>query len=44
LHLTEGQFLDMAYEDLSDLNLDLYWQMVNGKTAALIGSLHQPKA
>ena len=38
LQLTKGQFLDMAYEDLTNLSLDLYWQMVSGKTAALLGA------
>lgn len=38
LQLTKGQFLDMAYEDLSSLSLDLYWQMVSGKTAALLAT------
>jgi geranylgeranyl diphosphate synthase type I len=38
LQLTKGQFLDMAYEDVTHLSLDLYWQMVNGKTAALLAA------
>jgi geranylgeranyl diphosphate synthase type I len=38
LQLTKGQFLDMAYEDLSNLSLELYWQMVSGKTAALLAA------
>jgi geranylgeranyl diphosphate synthase type I len=38
LQLTKGQFLDMAYEDLAGLSIDLYWQMVGGKTAALLAA------
>lgn len=37
LHLTQGQFLDIAYETRSDLSVEDYWPMVRGKTAALIG-------
>ncbi len=36
VQLTQGQFLDMWYEDLDDLPLDAYWSMVSGKTAALL--------
>ncbi|HEX8993403.1 MAG TPA: polyprenyl synthetase family protein, partial [Anaerolineales bacterium] len=38
LALTQGQFLDMSYEKRSDISLDAYWPMVNGKTAALLGA------
>jgi geranylgeranyl diphosphate synthase type I len=38
LQLTQGQFLDLSYEQRSDVNLDDYWNMVEGKTAALISS------
>jgi len=38
LHLTQGQFLDLSYETRSDLTLDDYWPMVEGKTAALISA------
>jgi len=38
LHLTEGQFLDLAYEAHGDLSLEAYWQMVGGKTAALLAA------
>lgn len=38
LQLTQGQYLDIAYENRNDLSLDSYWKMVNGKTAALIGA------
>jgi geranylgeranyl diphosphate synthase, type I len=34
--LTQGQYLDMWYEDLDDLPLAEYWLMVGGKTAALL--------
>ena len=38
LHLTEGQFLDLAYETHGELSLEAYWQMVGGKTAALLAA------
>jgi geranylgeranyl diphosphate synthase type I len=38
LQLTQGQFLDLSYEERSDVTLDDYWSMVEGKTAALISS------
>jgi geranylgeranyl diphosphate synthase, type I len=38
LQLTQGQYLDIAYENRNDLSLDAYWTMVKGKTAALIGA------
>jgi geranylgeranyl diphosphate synthase type I len=38
LRLTQGQFLDLFYEERGDLNLDAYWPMVNGKTAALLAA------
>lgn len=36
LKLTQGQFLDISYENRKDLPLEAYWLMVNGKTAALL--------
>ena len=36
LQLTQGQHLDIAYEDERTLPLDAYWPMVEGKTAALL--------
>lgn len=36
LRLTQGQYLDIAFEDRQKINLEEYWQMVAGKTAALI--------
>ncbi len=38
LELTQGQFLDIAYENRTDLELEAYWQMVGGKTAALLAA------
>jgi geranylgeranyl diphosphate synthase type I len=38
LDLTRGQFLDMSYEERTDLTVDDYWPMVAGKTAALLSS------
>ncbi len=38
LHLTQGQYLDLAYETRQDLTVDDYWLMVEGKTAALIAA------
>lgn len=36
LRLTEGQYLDIAYESRRDLQLEGYWPMIAGKTAALL--------
>ena len=38
LELTRGQFLDMSYEERSDLSPDDYWPMIAGKTAALLSA------
>lgn len=38
LDLTRGQFLDMSYEEHSDLGIDDYWPMVGGKTSALLSA------
>lgn len=38
LSLTRGQFLDMSYEERTDLSVEDYWPMVNGKTAALLSA------
>jgi geranylgeranyl diphosphate synthase type I len=35
--MTEGQHLDVAFETRDDVTVDEYLEMVNGKTAALIG-------
>lgn len=37
IKLTEGQYLDMANENRREVSLTDYWQMIAGKTAALIG-------
>ena len=36
LRLTQGQHLDIAFETQDDVLLEKYWQMVGGKTAALL--------
>lgn len=36
LELTRGQFMDMSYEERTDLSTDDYWPMIAGKTAALL--------
>jgi len=36
LRLTQGQHLDLAFESLAKTPLESYWQMVGGKTAALL--------
>ena len=36
LRLTQGQHLDILFEDLEMVSLEEYWQMVGGKTAALL--------
>jgi geranylgeranyl diphosphate synthase type I len=38
LELTGGQYLDMAFETAVSVPLELYWQMIDGKTAALLGT------
>jgi len=38
LDLTRGQFMDMSYEERTDLTSDDYWPMVAGKTAALLSA------
>jgi geranylgeranyl diphosphate synthase type I len=38
LTLTQGQHLDLVFEGQSDLSIEDYWLMVNGKTAALIAA------
>jgi geranylgeranyl diphosphate synthase type I len=41
LALSNGQFLDIAYEKQADLSIQGYWQMVSGKTAALLSACTQ---
>lgn len=38
LDLTRGQFLDMSFEERTDLTMDDYWPMIAGKTAALLSA------
>jgi geranylgeranyl diphosphate synthase type I len=38
LRLTQGQHLDISYEDQQELTVDSYWPMIQGKTAALISA------
>jgi len=38
LELTRGQFLDMSYEERTDLTAEDYWPMISGKTAALLSA------
>lgn len=38
LRLTQGQYLDLSYENRSNLNLNDYWSMISGKTAALLAT------
>ncbi len=38
LHLTQGQYLDIAYEEKTDLAIEDYWPMVAGKTGALLAA------
>ncbi len=41
LDLTRGQFLDMSYENRTDLTIEDYWPMIEGKTAALLSACAQ---
>ena len=38
LDLTRGQFMDMSYEERTDLTMAEYWPMIGGKTSALLSS------
>ncbi|KAF0112300.1 MAG: Uncharacterized protein FD147_173 [Chloroflexi bacterium] len=38
LKLTRGQYLDIAFEERDDLPMDIYWQMVEGKTSSLLSA------
>lgn len=38
LRLTQGQYLDIAYENRPDITLDDYWPMISGKTATLLAT------
>jgi geranylgeranyl diphosphate synthase type I len=39
--LTEGQYLDMAFEGRSDVGVDEYFEMIAGKTGALLAASPQ---
>jgi geranylgeranyl diphosphate synthase type I len=41
LELTCGQYLDMAYQKRSDMSIEDYWPMIEGKTAALLSACTQ---
>lgn len=41
LALTQGQFLDMSYEERTDLKMEDYWPMIGGKTSALLSACTQ---
>lgn len=41
LDLTRGQYLDISFENRTDLTVDDYWQMIEGKTAALLAASTQ---
>jgi geranylgeranyl diphosphate synthase type I len=41
LDLTCGQFLDMSYEEHTDLKMEDYWPMIGGKTSALLSACTQ---
>ena len=38
INLTEGQYLDLAYESKQNLTIDAYWPMITGKTARLLSA------
>lgn len=38
LELTRGQYLDISYEERTDLSVEDYWPMIAGKTAALLSA------
>jgi geranylgeranyl diphosphate synthase type I len=38
LDLTRGQFLDMSYEERTDLTIEDYFPMISGKTSALLSA------
>ena len=38
LHLTQGQYLDISYEDQKFLPIEAYWPMIGGKTGALLSA------
>lgn len=38
LELTQGQYLDLAYQSSAQFDLDAYWPMIKGKTAVLLST------
>lgn len=44
LDLTRGQYLDMSFENRKDVSLGEYWEMIRGKTAALLSAATQTGA
>jgi geranylgeranyl diphosphate synthase type I len=38
LDLTRGQFMDMSFEERTDVKVEDYWQMITGKTASLLSA------
>jgi len=38
LALTRGQYLDLDFETRRDISLEEYWEMISGKTAALLAA------
>jgi geranylgeranyl diphosphate synthase type I len=38
LSLTQGQFLDISFENRKEMSLSAYWRMVDGKTATLLAT------
>jgi len=41
LLLTQGQYLDISYEDKLSLSIEDYWRMIGGKTSALLSCCAQ---
>ncbi|NOH03095.1 MAG: polyprenyl synthetase family protein [Chloroflexi bacterium] len=41
LDLTRGQYLDMSYEERTDLTMEDYWPMIGGKTSSLLSACTQ---
>lgn len=38
INLTKGQHKDISFEEKDSISIEQYWQMINGKTAALISA------
>ena len=37
IDITNGQYLDLSFESQAKIDMDAYWRMIKGKTAALLG-------